>query len=64
MDKDGVMDQKTLDMWTNNSFLKQWIAEVVDLCTPQDVHLVEGTEAEAAKLSQNLVAAGTLKSFS
>jgi phosphoenolpyruvate carboxykinase (GTP) len=39
--------------------LRAWVAEMVDLCQPDDVHWCDGSDAEYDALTQRLVDAGT-----
>ena len=39
---------------------RQWIAAMVALCKPDRVHFVDGSEAENARLCEDMVAAGVL----
>ncbi len=39
--------------------LRSWVAEMVDLCTPTDVHWCDGTDEEYDRLTRELVDAGT-----
>jgi phosphoenolpyruvate carboxykinase (GTP) len=40
--------------------LRSWVAEMVELCQPDDVHWCDGTDEEYDRLTQALVDAGTL----
>ena len=42
-----------------NETLRTWVAEMVDLCTPDDVYWCDGTEEEYDRLTGELVDAGT-----
>lgn len=49
-----------LEGWTQNSSLQAWITEKIELCTPSEVHLCDGSEEEYETLCQEMVASGTL----
>ena len=42
-----------------NETLRTWVAEMVDLCTPDDVYWCDGTQEEYDRLTGELVDAGT-----
>jgi len=44
--------------WTTNPKLIRWIQEAVALCTPEHVHLCDGSEKEYQQLCQELVQKG------
>ena len=43
-----------------NMKARDWIAEMVALCKPDDVHFVDGSEAEYKRLCDQMVASGVL----
>ena len=45
---------------TRNQALRRWVDEVAALCTPQNVHWCDGSEAEYDRLCAEMVASGTL----
>lgn len=47
-----------LKQWTQNTRLIQWIEEYISLCTPQDVHLCDGTKQEYDTIMDMLVKQG------
>ncbi|MDG2001579.1 MAG: phosphoenolpyruvate carboxykinase (GTP) [Alphaproteobacteria bacterium] len=46
-------------MIINNLFLKEWVEEIEKLCTPKNVYLCDGSQAEYDKLCEEMVEAGT-----
>ena len=44
--------------WTKHAKLQEWIKKQVDLCKPDRVHLLTGSEAENKDLLNSLVLAG------
>lgn len=46
-------------MIINNLFLKEWVEEIEKLCTPKNVYLCDGTQAEYDRLCEEMVEAGT-----
>ncbi len=50
--------KSSLHKWTQNPRLIQWILEAIELCTPKDVHLCEGSLEEHEALLAHLVAKG------
>jgi phosphoenolpyruvate carboxykinase (GTP) len=46
---------------TTHARLLAWVEEVAELTQPDRIHWVDGSEAESKKLTDELVAAGTLK---
>lgn len=48
-----------LDKWTSNPKLKEWIAEAVDLCDPDQVYLCDGSAEEYQRLCDQMVVSGT-----
>ncbi|AJT42120.1 phosphoenolpyruvate carboxykinase (GTP) [Psychromicrobium lacuslunae] len=58
----GQTAQQVLsDAPTTNQRLRDWVAEVAELTQPDRVYWVDGSEREYAELTDELVAAGTLK---
>lgn len=51
----GLMDKKTLQQWTQNTKLIQWIEDAIELCLPGDVHLCDGSVEEYHSLCKKLV---------
>lgn len=49
------MNSYLLDSWTTNRNVKEWIKEIIDLCSPKEVLFIEGTEEEALLLQKRLV---------
>lgn len=49
----------TVEQWTKNRSLQQWIQEMVALCQPDDVWLCDGSQEEYDRLSQKMVESGT-----
>lgn len=49
----------SLNKWTNNAKLIDWIQKAVQLCRPKDVWLCDGSEDEYNTLCQQLVDSGT-----
>lgn len=45
----------------HNTEAERWIKDMIKLCKPDDVHLVDGSEAENARLLGELVASGTIQ---
>ena len=39
--------------------LRSWVADMVDLCKPANVHWCDGSQDEYDRLTQELVEAGT-----
>ncbi|CCB86009.1 phosphoenolpyruvate carboxykinase [GTP] [Parachlamydia acanthamoebae UV-7] len=48
----------TLEQWTTNQTLIQWIQEAVQLCQPDHVHLCDGSEEEYEILCQEMIVEG------
>ena len=46
-------------MIINNLFLKEWVEEIEKLCTPKNVYLCNGSQAEYDRLCEEMVEAGT-----
>jgi len=46
-------------MIINNLFLKEWVEEIEKLCTPKNVYICDGTQAEYDRLCEEMVEAGT-----
>ena len=46
-------------MIINNLFLKEWVEEIEKLCSPKNVYLCDGTQAEYDRLCEEMVEAGT-----
>ncbi len=44
---------------TSNARLLAWVEEMAALCTPDRVHWVDGSQAEADKLCEEMVESGT-----
>lgn len=51
---------QSLEQWTDHSELREWIKERVNLCEPDNVHLVTGSEEENEALLNKMVHTGTL----
>lgn len=49
----------TLELWTTNTRLIQWIREMAELCQPDRLFLCDGSEEEYQLLAQQLVDSGT-----
>lgn len=47
--------QAKLYAWTQSARLRQWVEEIITLCTPSEVELIEGTKAEFDRLASHLV---------
>ena len=45
--------------WVKNEELLRWVAEMVELCQPADVHWCDGSQQEYDSLCQQMVDAGT-----
>lgn len=57
----GLTAQSVLDTApTTHRRLLDWVAEIAELTQPDSIHWVDGTEAENTRLTDELVAAGTL----
>ncbi|ABY21787.1 phosphoenolpyruvate carboxykinase (GTP) [Renibacterium salmoninarum ATCC 33209] len=57
----GLTAQPVLDTApTTNKRLLDWVAEVAELTQPESIYWVDGSEAENTRLTDELVAAGTL----
>ncbi|MGH6637916.1 MAG: phosphoenolpyruvate carboxykinase (GTP), partial [Polaromonas sp.] len=58
-----VMQGLKLNMpgYVKNAKLIAWVADMVALCKPDNVHWCDGSEAEYQRLCQQLVDAGTFK---
>jgi phosphoenolpyruvate carboxykinase (GTP) len=54
-----MMTNASLQMWTKNQKLIDWIETVQDLCQPDNLHLCEGSEEEYSALCEELVHQGT-----
>ena len=46
-------------MIINNLFLKEWVEEIEKLCSPKNVYLCNGSQAEYDRLCEEMVEAGT-----
>ena len=44
---------------TTNKHLARWVEKMADLCQPERVHWVDGSQAESDQLCEQLIAAGT-----
>jgi phosphoenolpyruvate carboxykinase (GTP) len=51
--------KKTANAPTNNKKLLAWVGEMVQLCKPAGVHWCDGSDAEAGRLCDRMVRAGT-----
>lgn len=49
----------SLDEWTTNEGLTQWVREMRELCQPDEIHLCDGSEEEYQELCQKMVQTGT-----
>lgn len=47
--------QAKLHAWTQSARLRQWIEEIIALCRPAQVELIEGTKLEFDRLADHLV---------
>lgn len=52
------MIRPSFEGWTSNSSLIRWIEDAIKLCTPERVHLCDGTKAEYQTLCAELVRKG------
>ena len=43
-----------------NVKLREWVQQMIDLCQPDQVYWCDGSEAEAARLCEEMVQSGTL----
>jgi len=50
----------SLDEYTQNDHLKEWIKEAIALCQPKDVWLCDGSEREYKELCQRMIKNGTM----
>ncbi len=48
-------------MASTNAALNAWVDEVAQLCSPARIHWVDGSEAERAKLIEEMLASGTFE---
>src|SRR5688500_191356 len=46
--------------YVTNARAREWISDMVALCKPADVHFVDGSEEENARLGDQMVASGVL----
>ena len=46
--------------WTDNEALDAWVNEIAALCAPASIHVCDGSEAERARLIDEMLASGTL----
>lgn len=53
------MAKNSLENWTSNKKLKEWIAEIKQLCQPNDIWLCDGSDEEYNTLCQKMVSSGT-----
>ncbi|HEY1490039.1 MAG TPA: phosphoenolpyruvate carboxykinase, partial [Verrucomicrobiae bacterium] len=44
---------------TKNTHLLQWVSTMAELCQPDQIHWVDGSQAEYDQLCEKMVAAGT-----
>lgn len=49
----------SLDQWTQNQKLREWIRECIDLCQPDNLWLCDGSQEEYDHLGQKMVESGT-----
>jgi phosphoenolpyruvate carboxykinase (GTP) len=53
-----MISKETLQAWTKNQKLIEWIEEAIKLCEPARVHLCDGSKGEFHTISQELVHQG------
>ncbi len=51
--------QLSLEAWTNNRQLIEWIRKMADLCQPNQIWLCDGTQKEYDHLANQMVTSGT-----
>ena len=56
----AASDSNAIPDYVTNAKARRWITEMVALCKPDRVHFADGSEAENAKLCEDMVAAGVL----
>ncbi|MFN8491334.1 MAG: phosphoenolpyruvate carboxykinase (GTP) [Caldilineaceae bacterium] len=49
----------SIPSYVNNAELRTWVAQLVDLCKPDQVHWCDGSQAEYDRLCNQMVEAGT-----
>lgn len=49
----------SLEQWTSNKKLQEWIKESISLCQPDHVHLCDGSQKEYDLLCQKMLESGT-----
>lgn len=49
----------SLEKWTKNQKLVEWIREMRELCQPDQLHLCDGSQEEFDQLADQMVASGT-----
>lgn len=54
------MTTLTIPENVKNEELRSWVAEMVELCKPDNVHWCDGSQAEYDRLCEEMVASGTL----
>ncbi|MCU0493445.1 MAG: phosphoenolpyruvate carboxykinase (GTP) [Chloroflexaceae bacterium] len=56
-----LVDEETMEFppYVQNERLREWVAEMVDLCKPDSVYWCDGSQEEYDRLCQQLVDAGT-----
>lgn len=50
----------SIEAWTTNRKLKDWIRGVEELCQPDHVHLCDGSEEEYLRLCEEMILAGSM----
>ena len=53
------MTNLTIPENIKNTELRRWVAEMADLCKPENVHWCDGSEAEYSRLCEEMVESGT-----
>src|SRR5688572_846114 len=56
----AVTETVSFPDYVTNAKAREWIADMVALCKPDDVHFVDGSEEENSLLCNQMVASGTL----
>jgi phosphoenolpyruvate carboxykinase (GTP) len=56
----AVTESVSFPDYVANAKARQWIADMVALCKPDDVHFVDGSEEENSRLCNQMVASGLL----